>query len=979
MLAGAGTGKTRVITHRIGALVDEGVDPRAILAVTFTNKAAKEMRARLSQMGVSDDVWIGTFHATGARLLRMYPELVGYTKNFTIYDGDDQKALVRAFLADVDTRGKKVAEGLVLHLLQQLKGRGLGPKDVERDDSGVPGDLHRIVREVYSRYEEALLRSNAMDFADLLLNTAKLLRNAKGTRAEHMLTKFQHVLVDEFQDTNSIQMEMADLFATKGELCVVGDDDQCLVRGTMVTMEDGSLRPIEKIERGDRVRSCYGSGDFRGALVTDVFCKLHTGRLVKITMAGGRVLTSTPEHTHFGGYRLGKSPQTYVTYLMQRCSVGWRLGTTRVSAGTSEKAILGFAQRLNQERGDSLWVVSTHASENESRLDEYVTSLKYQIPTLPFVPRTGQSVNGLVHDQQYLDAVFSKIDSETGALRLLSDRGFSRERPHHRPRSRNANRRNVTVTLCGDHRGNVPMHRISIAGNDDEGRERLEALGFSVRAAGKNSANWRVESSFKDFGDLRAELDRMREAFDLVPIFNARFGKPDDESRKASLPFVAADSVMPGMVMFLEDASYDVVENIETLVGIEQVYDLNVEHTHNFVANGIVTHNSIYGWRGANPDGMMDFADRPGVVLVKLEENYRCTTPILDCANAVIAHNSKRLGKTLRPNKDGELVRVSLLANDRAEALQVASTISEPWSDHAVLYRTHAQSRPIEEALRGKGIPYTIVGGLRFYDRSEVKDVLAFFKLAVNPKGDVDLLRVANKPARGMGPKKMGSLKTFAAKRKICTFDALKESDDEKAGELRELLLQLAEAKHSAMSLLDFFDSVMRLTGYREALKKTAAASKSIVQREKAQQKIENVNELANDLSTYQQEHVGATVDSYLEHVALVSSFDKESGPAVCLMTIHAAKGLEYPHIHLVGFEENLLPHVNSVRAAERYGKEGEIEEERRLTYVAITRAKDKLDITLTRIRSRQGRPERAEPSRFLAELPDGRFKKIGF
>lgn len=613
VLAGAGTGKTRVITHRIADLVNEGVEPRRILAVTFTNKAAKEMRERLSKMGVSDEVWIGTFHATGARVLRMYPELVGYRKNFTIYDGDDQKALVRALLADVDTRGKKVADGLVLHLLQQMKGNGLGPKDVERDDSGVSRGLQRIVKEVYSRYEESLLRSNAMDFTDLLLNTVKLLRNAAGTPAAHLLTKFQHVLVDEFQDTNKMQMEMADLFATRGELCVVGDDDQ-----------------------------------------------------------------------------------------------------------------------------------------------------------------------------------------------------------------------------------------------------------------------------------------------------------------------------------------------------------------------------SIYGWRGANPDGMMDFAGRPGVQLVKLEENYRCTRPILDCANAVIANNGKRLGKTLRPNKDGELVRVSLLANDRAEAAAVASRMAQPWGDHAVLYRTHAQSRALEEALRAKGVPYTIVGGLRFYDRAEVKDVLAYFKLAVNPKADVDLLRVANKPSRGMGPKKMGSLKTFAARRNLCTFDALEESGDEKAGELRDLLLALARQKHSAMSLLDFFDAVMDLTGYRDALEKTARASKSIVQREKAQVKIENVNELANDLATFQQTHVGATVEDYLEHVALVSSFDKEAGPVVSLMTIHAAKGLEFPHVHLVGFEENLLPHMNSVKAAQE-GKPGEIEEERRLAYVAITRAKDMLDITLVRLRSRQGRPDRAEPSRFLAELPDGRFKKIGF
>ena len=626
MLAGAGTGKTRVITHRIADLVDEGVSEREILAVTFTNKAAKEMRERLSKMGVSEEVWIGTFHAVGLRMLRMHCELVGYKKNFTIYDDDAQKSLVKALLADVNTRGMKITESLVHHYIQQLKGKDKGPKEVDYDDSPVPRALRPIVREVYARYEEALLRSNAMDFADLLLNTTRLLRNAEGTPAEWLVHRFRHVLVDEFQDTNAIQMEMVDLLAQNGETCVVGDDDQ-----------------------------------------------------------------------------------------------------------------------------------------------------------------------------------------------------------------------------------------------------------------------------------------------------------------------------------------------------------------------------SIYGWRGANPDGMMDFNARPGVELVKLEENYRCTSSILDCANAVIANNGKRLGKTLRANKDGELVRVSMFSDDRAEAQAVARSIQAPYGDHAILYRTHAQSRPLEEALRHHGIPYTIVGGLRFYDRSEVKDVLAFFRLAVNPKADMDLLRVANKPSRGMGPKKIGALKTFAAKKSLCMFEALKESDDDKSLALRQLLLNLAKAKHSSFTLLDFYDAVMSLTGYRAALEKTTKTSRSIVQREKAQSRMDNVDELANDLAQYTAEHPGATVEDYLEHVALVSSFDKESGPAVSLMTIHASKGLEFPHVHLVGFEEKLLPHFNSMKAEEeaqmkiKMGKTpsrppgAEIEEERRLTYVAITRAQEKLDITFVRIRSKAGKPERVLPSRFLPELPVGRYKALGF
>jgi DNA helicase-2/ATP-dependent DNA helicase PcrA len=184
---------------------------------------------------------------------------------------------------------------------------------------------------------------------------------------------------------------------------------------------------------------------------------------------------------------------------------------------------------------------------------------------------------------------------------------------------------------------------------------------------------------------------------------------------------------------------------------------------------------------------------------------------------------------------------------------------------------------------------------------------------------------------------------------------------------------------YSSLGLLEFLDAVMRLTGYKAALVRTAKESRSVVQREKAQQQIENVHELASDVATYAGDNPGATVEDYVEHVSLVSSFDKDSGPTVSLMTIHAAKGLEFEHVHLVGFEENLLPHANSVKAVRERGLYDEIEEERRLTYVAITRAKTRLDITLVKMRTKAGKVERAVPSRFLAELPEGRHRKLGF
>lgn len=885
VLAGAGTGKTRVITHRIADLVEEGVEARRILAVTFTNKAAKEMRARLSKMGVSEDVWIGTFHATGLRMLRMHPELVGYEKNFTIYDDSSQKALVKALLADVDTRGLKVTENLIHSLIQQMKGKDKGPKEVEHEDSPIPYALRRIVREVFDRYEEALLRSNAMDFADLLINTTRLLRNAKGTKAEWLIGRFKHVLVDEFQDTNSVQMEMVDLLASNGETCVVGDDDQCQPEGTMVLTPDGEV-PIETLQEGDLVVSWdRPNKELRsnGRKVLKTASRIYEGDLHEIGTPDA-VTRATPNHKFFVRWADREDLGATVVYLMYRKDLGYRVGWCQLHRSDGA---FHFGQRMKLEKADAGWVLACFRDRSEASIYESVVAVKYGIPTVTFeIPQGGKTAS--LYTTEGVKRIFAAADTASGS-RCLREHWLQ---PH-------------------------------------------------------------------------------------LP-----FWPPPDPGKKHTVFQCYAANILPDLMLVPSMKSRGEWEKITRKYAVSyqgEVHSLEVEKDGTYVADGVVTHNSIYGWRGANPDGMMDFNARPGVELVKLEENYRCTKPILDCANAVIANNSKRLGKTLRPNKDGDLVRVTLLYDERSEAKAVADSIKAPWENHAILYRTHVQSRPLEEALRLQAIPYTIVGGLRFYDRAEIKDVLAYFRLAVNPKADMDLLRVANVPSRGMGPKKMGALKTAAAKKRLTMFEALKDSDEEKSLALRKILIDLAKAKNTAFTLLDFYDSMMTLTGYKAALEKTTK-SKSLAQRDKAQQKLDNVNELANDLSEYTMAHPGATVDDYLEHVALVSSFDKESGPSVCLMTIHASKGLEFPHIHLVGFEDKILPHFNSIKAADEMGKHQEIEEERRLTYVAITRAKDQLDITLAQVRSKSGRREIAIPSRFLKELPKGRhtFKGVG-
>src|SRR5207244_8031190 len=301
-----------------------------------------------------------------------------------------------------------------------------------------------------------------------------------------------------------------------------------------------------------------------------------------------------------------------------------------------------FKQRCMHEHADALWVVGTHETENDARFDEVLLSLKYGLPTLPFVPRKGKAVNGLVHDETYIGRLFREIDTAGGATRPLADRKLRTDEPHHVPRSRNSVRRNVVVTLCGDCRGSRPMHRVSVSGNDIAGRRALETAGFVVRAAKRSLANWIVETVRADFGEAAQLAQQACKVLDGRMILKANL-------HGRSLPFVTAQCVKPGMVMVAGDGQAEIVESARSVPGMRQpVFDLDVSPTHNYVANDVVTHNSIYRFRGAEVGNMNEFVrDFDVKEVVKLEQNYRSQGHILDAANAIIAQNKARLGKNL--------------------------------------------------------------------------------------------------------------------------------------------------------------------------------------------------------------------------------------------------------------------------------------------------------------------------------------------
>ena len=619
VFAGAGSGKTRVITYRVANLVAcERVPPYRILAVTFTNKAAGEMKSRLQNLlgeEVARDLWVGTFHATCARLLRRYGRAVDLPKDFLIYDTQDQKQLMTRVLKELDLDDRRYPPRTMLSRIHQEKQEGRGPEEMAANADSYVDDA---VVKVYRRYQEMLREAGAVDFEDLIGLMVKILENDAPPDGSEIRRRFEHVLVDEFQDTNAMQYRMLRALARDHQnLCVVGDDDQ-----------------------------------------------------------------------------------------------------------------------------------------------------------------------------------------------------------------------------------------------------------------------------------------------------------------------------------------------------------------------------SIYRWRGADVRNIRGFhKDFPGAHVVKLEQNYRSSGRIVRAALGVITPSRERVPKELwTENVEGPAIEVVAARDEHDEAAHVVRTILDAKSagtslkEIAVFYRVHAQSRVLEESLRAANVSYQIIGGTKFYERAEIKDALGYLRILVNPRSDVDLLRIINTPARGIGTTTIERIVAFARIKGVPVHDALAlvdESPDiataarKKLHALRALLTKLREdATHHLPS--EVLLHVLEWTGYEQALRAENSAE--------ADARLENLGELVGSLKDYETEATSAgeapSLAGYLERVSLQSDVDGMQDDArVTLMTVHGAKGLEFERVLLTGMEEEMFPY----RGMEP-GTHEEMEEERRLAYVAITRARKHLTMTHTSTRQIFGNTRWGRPSRFLGDMPEDVF-----
>jgi DNA helicase II / ATP-dependent DNA helicase PcrA len=975
VLAGAGSGKTKVLTTRIAYLIQQGMSsPGGILAVTFTNKAAKEMTTRLSSMLPINTrgMWIGTFHGLCNRFLRAHYREAGLPQTFQILDSGDQQSMIKRMAKAMNLDETKYPPKNLGWFINGNKDSGLRAHQVD-----APDPITRKMVEFFAEYDAQCTREGVVDFAELLLRTFETL-GKNPALLDHYRERFRYILVDEFQDTNNLQYNWLKMMAgNNGCVFAVGDDDQCLVGGSQITMADGTRKAIERVKAGEHVMSCYGNGRYAPALVSKTYARSKRTGLVEITTAGGHVLRSTPEHTHFAGYLLGDVPQTYFTYLMHKRGVGYRLGTSQVYTKGQAKPIVGYKQRSIQEHADELWIIGTHASENAARQDELLTSLRYGLPTLPFTARKSTRLKdkGLAHDAQWIASVYAALDTEGSAKRLLKDRQLSHDEPHHVPRTRNSNRRNIGITLVGDGRGVTSLHRISVMGNDAEGKRALEQLGLSVRpakTASSGSNSWRYEASFRDFGQALKIAKSIQK--ELGGSINCRAG-----IHSTPLPFVKAASVRAGMAMMTERGQIDYVTQVRTLpTKLAKVYDLDIDGTHNFIANGIVTHNSIYGFRGAEVGNMQSFRRDFNVgEPIKLEQNYRSFGNILNAANAVIANNTERLGKNLWTDSgEGEPIRIYNAISDQEESEFIIGEIKnlhragEPLAEIALLYRSNAQSRMLEQGLIAARLKYRVYGGMRFFERQEVKHALAYLRLASNPDDDGAFLRVVNFPPRGIGARSIEMLQEASQHAQVSLMRAARTG---------------AIGGRAAQGLLAFSTIIDLLVNAAERVTLPELVEELIVrstlrehyqsEKKDGEERLANLDELVNAAASFVQQYEGEDkpLVGFLTSASLESG-ENEAGAgedAVQLMTVHSSKGLEFNNVFLSGLEEGLFPHENGLR------EEDGLEEERRLMYVAITRARKQLFMSYAASRMLHGQVRYGVVSRFLEEVPEKLTKWI--
>ncbi|HSF87653.1 MAG TPA: UvrD-helicase domain-containing protein [Acidimicrobiia bacterium] len=974
VVAGAGSGKTRVLTRRIAHLIrDLDVPPHAILAITFTNKAASEMKERVGRLigPVARNMWVSTFHSACSRILRREAHRLGYRSAFSIYDAADSLRLITLCVKDLDLDPKRFPPRNIRAAISNAKNELIDYETFAANDAGF---YHEKVADVYRLYQQRLVEASAMDFDDLLMITCELFQAFPDVLRSYQ-ERFRYVLIDEYQDTNHAQYILVKLLTEQSQnLCVVGDGDQCLPPGTMIATPQGA-RPIETVEVGDEISGTGRHGTPVVGRVSAVKESIHAGLLYSVQADDVR-LFGTPHH--IVPARLDFADDDQLVYLMYRKDRGFRLGTTRAFRSNSRgKRSLGLSVRLNQEHADKVWIVRVCSDRTEASFWEAYYSAQYGIPTACF----HANGRGLAMDDVWLERLFDELDTRTAAKFLMEELDLLFDYPHCRPQS-GARRQSLNLTMFADRRsGDFGYHRVQWSSNRSDVADRLRDAGFRVRA-GKFPGTWRVETSRKSYSDALELAKGMADAADLEINRRMAIGRRIYDYT----PLAHLRRGMRVLVARAEDFEEATVDRVDCEEYAGPIFDLEVSPTHNYVADSMLVHNSVYAFRGADIRNIMEFEkDFPDARIVLLEQNYRSTEMILEAANAVITNNVSRKPKRLWTDLGrGEPILTYEAEDEHDEAAFVAEKVGEfehdklPLSDIAVFYRTNAQSRVIEEVFVKFGVPYQVIGGVKYYDRREVKDALAYLRALVNPADTVAMKRIVNTPKRSIGDTSVAHVDRFAEQEGINFWEGL-----QRAGENPRLSARAQKSMAEFVALMEHLSTEMA-KGPKAALEAILADTGYMawVRSERsieAMGREENLRELVSAADDFEEtgpitlgdadwEDAGGVrrCELFLESISLVTDVDSlESTDVVTLMTLHNAKGLEFPVVFMTGMEDGVFPHMRSL------GDPKELEEERRLAYVGITRAMRRLFLTRAWSRNLWGTNNYNPASRFLGEIPD--------
>jgi len=921
VIAGAGSGKTRVLTYRIAKLIQNGVPAAKILACTFTRKAAGEMQERLADLvgAAVEELTVGTIHSLCFRILR--EEWANQGLRYETLDESQQKRYIREILAPRTASNPwglnlDVDAGTVLATISRLKNDLVTPDELARwiDDGEAPWRM-RDVLAVYRQYERRKDQERKLDFDDMLLWCYQLLSENPAVLRKWQ-RRFEHVLVDEFQDTNMAQWEILRMLAApENNLFVVGDDWQCWSGDAVVlTLLDGPKR-VADLEVGDYVQSVVNGRPQFVQLTAK--SEPQMAPCVEVVTRGGRRLKVTPNHLCFA--TLPDLRSGWYLYLMYRRDKGFRLGVTRGGL----QGLIGA--RTHPERPEMVWFLDRSEDPASAGLLEQQLSLRYGVPTVPYF----HNGRGIRLSQKHLDQLFDEFGQNGFAL--LEEKGQIFGCPHFVPKGSGRS-------------GGKAAARPSVYLYMNAGKGRClvsyECGGMRLRRV---------------FSGKDAYRSALRVASQISCEQNAQVVERYVHQPRVHLAVVPASSLLPTMKIPVVDGGrmeLDEVMEVRPVVDPTMVYHLEAAETGIVVANEIASHNSIYGWRGAHPELIVNFRQHyPDAVVYVLDLNYRSTEPIVALGNRVIAANTMQFPKKLKAHRGTGHEPYLLQALDEdheAEIVvrEIRALRAEGWAwkDIAILYRTNAQSRAFEDVLVHENIPYCIVGATGFYKRKEVKDLVAYLRVVADPGDEEAVKRVLNVPSRYLGQAFIRDVEEYA-RRTGCTFyRALTRTPGLKPYQLRgaqqfvEIIgtVQAEEYRPAAAIRM-----IRDMTDYDKYVRQDAEDADD--------DRIANLDALEQAAAKF------PDIPSFLRYVAMMEGRDTEAaGDRVQLLSIHRAKGLEWPVVFVAGVSDGLLPHARAES----------VEEERRLCYVAVTRAKDRLFLSV--LNSYRGRP--VEPSPFLAE-----------